>query len=132
MKKVECINIFNTKLKEFLSDLIRVYPNDEDLIKCKASIQMLLLVNDKQILKLYKEMVYNKYKEEILSNNENFFMDHDYKEDIEDGNEYSQEFTDNLIMKIKSYWKTMSEENKMIVWSYFVILTKLCEKYELM
>ena len=38
MRKEECVNVFNVKLREFISDLIRVYPTDDDLKKFVFSI----------------------------------------------------------------------------------------------
>lgn len=128
MRKEECVNVFNSKLREFISDLISVYPADEDLKKFKTSINMLLVMSDNQIIKLYNEFVYTKYKTQILSKDEEFFMKHDYKDEMENTEE-SYEFTEKLIDKIKSYWSTMSDDNKKVVWTYFTLLTKLCEKY---
>lgn len=127
MKKEECVNLFNTKIKEFIQDLNRVYPDDDDLIKFKASVSMLLVVSDRQLIKIYKDMVYSRYKTQIMNNEEDFFMNHDY---VDERGEHSEEFTERLISKIKSYWKTMPTKNREIVWSYFTLLTKLCEKYE--
>nr|QOI90447.1 hypothetical protein HWQ62_00311 [Pyramimonas orientalis virus] len=130
MKKEECVNLFNVKLKEFINDLITVYPHDDDLYKFKTSISMLLLVNDKQVIKIFKDFVYPKYKDRILSRDEKFFLNHDYTDDVvATQNTESPEFTDQLIVKIKSYWKTMTDENKNIIWSYFNLLIKLVEKY---
>jgi len=128
MRKEECVNVFNTKLREFINDLIRVYPADEDLKKFKTTINMLLVISDKQIIKLYNDYVYTKYKTQILSKDEEFFMKHDYKDEI-NSSDLSYEFTDQLIDKIKSYWCSMTDDNKKIVWTYFTLLTKLCEKY---
>ena len=127
MKKEECVNLFNTKIKEFIQDLNRVYPDDDDLMKFKASVNMLLVVSDRQLIKIYKDMVYSRYKTQIMNKEEEFFMNHDY---VEERGEHSEEFTERLISKIKSYWKTMTAENREIVWSYFTLLTKLCEKYD--
>lgn len=126
MNKEECINLFNTKLKEFINDLNRAYPNDDDLLKFKASMNVLLLVNQRQLMKMYTDMVYVKYKTPILNKEESFFMNHSYEEER---GQHSEEFTERLIVKIKSYWSTMTDDNKEIVWSYFVLLTKLCDKY---
>jgi hypothetical protein len=131
MKKEECINLFNVKLKEFINDLITVYPQDDDLYKFKTSINMLLLVNEKQVIKIFKDCVHSKYKDHILKKDEKFFLTHDYAEDVNGvgQNEQSPEFTDQLIVKIKSYWKTMTDENRNIIWNYFTLLVKLVEKY---
>jgi hypothetical protein len=71
--------------------------------------------------------VYSRYRTQILNKEEEFFINHDY---VEERGEHSEEFTERLISKIKSYWKTMTAENREIVWSYFTLLTKLCEKYD--
>ena len=128
MRKEECVNVFNTKLREFVNDLIRAYPADEDLKKFKTTINMLLVMSDNQIIKLYNEYVCSKYKTQILAKDEDFFMKHDYKDEV-NNSDYSYEFTEQLIDKIKSYWCTMTDDNKKIVWTYFTLLTKLCEKY---
>lgn len=128
MRKDEIAGIFNGKIREFLNDLIIVYPNDDDLKKFKASINVILVVSDTQLLSLYKDMVYDKYKNNILNKDEDFFLKHDYH-DVKEKSIHSQEFTDQLIEKIKSHWSTMTVENKRVVWTYFILLTKLCEKY---
>jgi hypothetical protein len=131
MRKEECVNLFNVKLKEFINDLITVYPQDEDLYKFKTSVNMLLLVNEKQVIKIFKDFVYPKYKDHILNRDEKFFLTHDYTDDVSavGATEQSPEFTDQLIVKIKSYWETMKDENKNIIWNYFTLLIKLVEKY---
>tara|TARA_Y100000389_G_scaffold177048_1_gene189000 strand:+ start:12459 stop:12854 length:396 start_codon:yes stop_codon:yes gene_type:complete len=128
MRKEECVNVFNVKLREFISDLIRVYPTDDDLKKFKTSINMLLVMSDSQIIKIYNEYVYTKYKTQIFAKDEEFFMKHDYNDEL-NNSDYNDEFTEQLIDKIKSYWCTMTDDNKTIVWTYFTLLTKLCEKY---
>ena len=100
MRREECVNIFNTKLREFISDLISVYPLDEDLKKFKTSIHVLLLISDNKIMKLYNDYVYTKYKTQIFNKDEEFFMKHDYKDEV-NNTEESYEFTEKLIDKIK-------------------------------
>ena len=127
MRKEDFIDLFNTKLREFVNDLSRVYPNDADLIKFKTTINMVLLVSDKDMIKVFKEYVYEKYKDKILSKDADFFMKHTYNEELQVEGEYA--VTELLIDKIKSYWINMTNENKETVWTYFVLLVKLCSKY---
>lgn len=129
MRKEACVNLFNTKLREFIGDLARVYPEDNDLIKFKTTINMLLLVNDKNIIKIFNEFVYEKYQSKILNKDEDFFMKHDYTEELNSTADAAPEFTESLINKIKSYWENMTHENKEVVWTYFILLVKLCGKY---
>ena len=33
-----------------------------------------------------------------------------------------------IVSKLKGYWKTLSNENREIVWSYFTLFLKISEK----
>lgn len=128
MDKTQLISVFNDQITLFVNDLILVYPKDDDLYKFKTSIRMLSLVDVTKIIKVFTQHVYNKYKSEILEKNSDFFMNHQYTELYKNNSDDS--FTEQLISKIKGYWKSMSGENKEIVWKYFTTLVKICERFE--
>jgi hypothetical protein len=63
-----------------------------------------------------------KYRENILSKNEAFF--------IEEGSE--QKFSEDINSKLftlKGIWEKLSSTNKDTVWVYFQTLVKICDKY---
>ena len=131
MNKEKCVEVFNKQLNDFINDLITVYPKDDDLYTFKTSIKMLSLVDDKKVLRMFKEFVYDKYKEPLMAKDSEFFLQNDYNEFV-NGNFDAQanpEVTEQLINKIKSYWKEMSTANRDIVWSYLQVLIKLTDKF---
>ena len=115
MDKNNLISMFNTQITSFINDLILVYPDDKDLYTFKTSLKMLLLYDDKKVIKMFKEFVYSKYKVQIENKDSEFFLQNDYEDIIAQTNTDTPEITAQLINKIKSYWVSMSNENKEIV-----------------
>ena len=128
MDKNNIISVFNTQISSFINDLILVYPNDNDLYTFKTSMKMLLLVDEKKVINMFKEFVYSKYKVQIEKRDSDFFLQNNYDDIVAQTKTDTPEITAQLINKIKSYWISMSNENKEVVWKYFTVLIRLCEK----
>ena len=65
------------------------------------------------------------YKEKILNKDESFFLDNDYSE-IKQANE-DENTVEQVINKLKKYWKELSSENKEKIWKYLETLIKLAD-----
>ena len=89
---------------------------------------MLLLVDEKKVINMFKEFVYSKYKVQIEKRDSDFFLQNNYDDIVAQTKTDTPEITAQLINKIKSYWISMSNENKEVVWKYFTVLIRLCEK----
>tara|TARA_B100000941_G_C28367168_1_gene480133 strand:- start:18 stop:419 length:402 start_codon:yes stop_codon:yes gene_type:complete len=124
--------IFNTKITEFLNDLIRLFPDDADFKMYKTAISLAKLADEKKPLQYYKKFVTDEYKEHIRNKNDKFFLDHDYKEILSDSelsNDInSGDFSSQIVDRLKGYWSQISDENKEIVWNYFTLFLKISEK----
>ena len=124
--------IFNTKITEFLNDLIRLFTDDADFKMYKTAISLAKLADEKKPLQYYKKFVTEEYKEHIRNKNDKFFLDHDYKEILSDSelsNEInSGDFSSQIVDRLKGYWSQISDENKEIVWNYFTLFLKISEK----
>ncbi len=124
--------IFNTKITEFLNDLIRLFPDDADFKMYKTVISLAKLADEKKPLQYYKKFVTEEYKEHIRNKNDKFFLDHDYKEILSDSelsNDInSGDFSSQIVDRLKGYWSQISDENKEIVWNYFTLFLKISEK----
>ena len=124
--------IFNTKITEFLNDLIRLFPDDDDFKMYKTAISLAKLADEKKPLQYYKKFVTEEYKEHIRNKNDKFFLDHDYKEILSDSelsNDInSGDFSSQIVDRLKGYWSQISDENKEIVWNYFTLFLKISEK----
>jgi|TARA_B110000259_G_scaffold184211_1_gene230800 hypothetical protein len=123
--------IFNSKIIEFLNDLIKIFPDDNDFKMYKNGISLVKLADEKKPLQLYKLFVNDKYKENILTKNEEFFLSHDYNEILTNDNlkkEFNGDINNKIINKLKGYWKDLSSDNREIVWNYFTLFLKISNK----
>lgn len=122
--------IFNTKIIEFLNDLIRIFPNDTEFKIYKNGISLLKLADEKKPLQLYKVFVTDEYKEHIKNKNDDFFLQHDYNEILtskEISDKVDSDFNNKIVDKLKGYWKELSDTNREIVWNYFTLFLKISE-----
>jgi hypothetical protein len=122
--------IFNTKIIEFLNDLIIIFPDDTDFKMYKNAISLVKLASEKKPLELYKNFVTDEYKEHINNKNEIFFLVHNYNEILNSEKlhkEVDTNFNNKIVNKLKGYWEQLSEDNRDIVWKYFTMFIKISE-----
>lgn len=111
-------------IEQLCNYLIEVYPDETDFKKFRTSYYAIKQVNAKAIINSYISFVYP-YKHQIMKENEDFFLNNDYKNEI-GGDQKS-------IMKamnLKNIWKKeeTTDEVKGTIWKYFKVLTTLVEK----
>ena len=118
------IKAFNKTLLKFIEEFELKYPEETDITVYKNSIILLDKTNPKLVPYYYKIYVYI-YKQYIDDKNEDFFLDNDFKEET-GGSEWC------LVrgMRLKNYWKDLSDKSKDVVWEYFSTLNKLVENIE--
>lgn len=114
---------FNTKFNEFVSDLISIYPSDKDFKLLKNSFNLLRLADTKKPFELFIRYA-DIYENHIITRDETFFLQHDFNDVIKT----ESNFTDELMKKLKSYWKEMSTENKDIIWNYLNLFFSIKNK----
>lgn len=129
MNKDDIIGLFNTKLKEFVDDLLLLYPEDGNLHAAKKAILLLKTIDGRKTLQLFKVHIYDRYSKQLFDRDETFFMTKDYDEETRLLENVAENITQQLVENIKQYWTQMSDKNKDTVWKYWLILLKLCEKY---
>jgi hypothetical protein len=123
MDKKVYVGIFNTKLEEFFKELCEAFPEIKQFSSIKTGFTFWKNLDEKKPQEFFNSYVYNKYKDQILQQNEEFFMKTDY-EIYSKSKEYWVEFIDN----IRNIWTTLDEDNKLVIWKYFNILIVLNEK----
>lgn len=118
------IKAFNKTILKFIEELELKYSEDTDISVYKNSIILLDKTNAKLVPYYYKKYVYI-YKEYIDNKNEQFFLDNDFQEET-GGSEWC------LVkgMRLKNYWKDLSDTSKDVVWEYFNTLNKLVENIQ--
>jgi len=120
-------DVFNEKLNEFVTDLLKIN-QDDDIATFRNSLRLVLLVDKKKPIRLFKTHVMDKYEKQLKERDEEFFLAEDYADVIAVDDNF--DLTSHLVNKIKAFWRDLSVENKDIIWKYFHILGLLCAKFQ--
>ena len=117
------ISIFNSKFEEFVKDLITLYPNDKDFKMMKNSFNLMKLADDKKPFELFARYGGN-FEKQVQTKDESFFLDHSYTDAVEN----ESNFTEDLVNKLKSYWRDMGDNDKEVIWQYLGLFFGLKNK----
>ena len=114
------IAIFNAKFEEFVKDLITIFPDDKDFKLLKNSFGLMKLADENKPFELFSK--YGAHFEiEVKNRDENFFLNHSYKEVVDS----ESNFTEDIVNKLKNYWKDMGPDDKKAVWDYLTLFFEL-------
>lgn len=117
------IDLFNSKVEEFLRDLSDAFPNVKQFSNFRTGFVLMKNLDDKKPQKIFNEYVYASYASQIKAKDEAFFLQ--TKFDISSSRaEYWQDFIDN----IRGIWQSLGEKDKETIWTYLILLVKLNEK----
>ena len=72
------LKAFNIHLIDFISDVITIVPNKKGLRVTKTALETWRKLNPRSIIKVWKEAITDKYENEILEGNMEFFLDKSY------------------------------------------------------
>lgn len=120
---MDYLDKFNDTIEEFLDDIIRVFPEDDDMQLYKFGLKGMRIASPKTVCQEYYQGVTIPYYDKISSKDEKFFMEHDFtevKNDVPDGVR--------ILNKTLNYWKELSSEDKEAVWKYLKVLCVLSKK----
>ena len=117
------LSAFNTQLERLINDLCNYFPENKDLKKFDTVFQLLKQSNPRKILEIFKQHITNKYKDNILSKDETFFLNYNFVEETKDNN-----YAGELMVRLKENWNVIDESNKETIWKYFQVLILLSEK----
>lgn len=107
-------------------DILKISKNNDNYKKLKSYYNQYSLVKDMNSKVIIDSFIFSVYpfKEQIENRNEEFFTSNEFIKDTVDTNDF------NFAVSLKTMWKTnLIEENKKIIWDYFNVLMKLCQKY---
>ena len=122
------LTAFNDHFVDFISDIQSVFPEDHDVLVAKNALLTIRKANPKMIIKIWNTLIVGKYKNEIEAGNLTFFMEKDYSQDLNNGqnNDKIMEAIDRLRGPVKE----MTPENQGKTMKYIQNLTKLSAIYE--
>ncbi len=117
------LSLFVSQLSSLGKELNDMYPEDIDIKMAKNTIETMKVINPRKLFEIFSNFVFP-YRDQILSRDDNFFLNLDYN------NLLNSSDNDGLatVMNLKKYWSGMSPQTQDCMWQYFGVLVKLTEK----
>ena len=122
------MSTFNNQMAEMLEDVLRIFPENPRVMKCKMYFEGLKKTNPRIVIQSWKIHVAMKYKEQIQEGHTDFFIHTDFTQDVETSGADTDMVT-KTIREIKSFVSIMNDEQKNIMMIYIQNLTKLSLLY---
>ncbi len=125
--KSQYLKAFNDLFIQFVIDVTTVFPEDDDLLFSLNALKQIRKMNPTILIKVFTEYVVNRYGNEIEKSNIDFFIEKDYKNDMQYLNN-----NDNILDKINSLRepiRKMDLDNKKKTIKYLQNLKKICDLY---
>ena len=113
-------------MKEFIEDLIAIFPQDRDIKTAKTAVSTLTYANPKSLIKVWNQYVC-KYNEEIENVDLDYFINKNYDEDLKKSSNYNK--ANSIIEKLRQPIRGLDEDNKEKAMKYIQNLNKLCILY---
>ena len=130
MDKSTILSGFNNHLFEFIEDIQKVFPENEDIDVTKTALSSFRKANPKLIITIWFEYIVDPYTSEIDKGNLDFFINKDYSRDVSDMNKmYKISKILESIDKLREPIKKMSDKNKKQSMQYMQNLSKLAKIY---
>lgn len=127
MSKPNYLTVFNDHFTELINDIVRIFPEDTDLLTMKNSFALMRKTNPRLIVSVFHTHVYMKYHIQISQGDLNFFIEKNYNDDLSN-NDNSSKIID-TINRLREPIRQMNETEKNNTIKYFQNLCKLSLLY---
>jgi len=121
------LSAFNNQFKEFMDDILRIFPNDKDLMTTKNMMSTLQKGNPRLLIQIWKNFIADPYASEIEAGDIDFFINKDYKSDVSQLGD--SEKIVKAIDRLREPIKNMDSENQQACMKYIQNLSKLSSMY---
>ena len=118
MSKQKYIDTFNKQIKDFFKQITVIYPQLKEIRQIRSQLAGVLLVDKKIAIEHFYNHVVKKYEQQILSQDEEFFLNFDVS-----GTVLSS------LNHLKSVYTSSTDNTKKCIWKYCKVLTLLSKKY---
>jgi hypothetical protein len=129
LSKSNILTVFNNHFIDFIEDIVRIFPNNVDLVTVKNFFILIRKTNPKLIITVFYTYVVLKYKTYIDKGNLDYFVEKDYQDDLTYNNN-SDKIID-AINRLREPIKLMDDNNKSNTIKYLQNLCKLSSSYNI-
>tara|TARA_B110000444_G_C18696651_1_gene526908 strand:- start:529 stop:906 length:378 start_codon:yes stop_codon:yes gene_type:complete len=123
MDKNFVLKTFNNHFKEFMDDIISVFPRELDLKTSRTFLSGMIKVKKRVAIECWYNSIYKPYKENIDERDFDFFLNKDYASDVGNNDIVTG------IEKMRQKIKLLSDNSKEKSLNYVYNLSKLSEMY---
>jgi len=123
------VRIFNDHFIEFVDDIIRIFPDDADIVTAKNCFILMRKANPKLIIRIWKTFVVDKYEKMIDDGDISFFIEKDYAEDFHDVGQHHDKIIE-AINRLRNPVKLMNQEEQAMALKYLQNLKKISCLYK--
>ena len=125
------LKAFTNHLIDLYDDLKRVYPNNVEVRNGRTWVEITKKVNPRLLITGWKEFLNDRYYEQIIEGEVNFFLNKNYTEELKlySGGINNNKAYEDFIDDIKKKYMEMEEDNKKKTLKYIQNLCKLAAIY---
>uniref|UniRef100_A0A6C0J4Y9 Uncharacterized protein n=1 Tax=viral metagenome TaxID=1070528 RepID=A0A6C0J4Y9_9ZZZZ len=117
------LQVFRDNINKFIEQLVRIYPEDKDLMVYKDKVALYAKVDPRGMVEYFMNNMSN-YTVHIMERNDDFFLKDLAIEQVTQKEKYRE-----LFDKVRKLWLDgMTNETKNTVWQYFVVFVTLGAK----
>lgn len=123
MKRIDLARLFNKNADEFMTTLKHRYPEEEEFRFFHDSLGHVARHTPREPIDKFYGIVAVPYGARLLAREETFFLQADFSEDL------GGKTWDDIIMKLRLYWRDMSAESRGVIWDYLSVFVRLAQRY---
>ena len=131
MDKVSLSKAFSNHYMDFLDEVVKVYPKSVKIRTFRTASSQIKSINPSKLIKMWHKVIGSKFKDQIYSENFDFFKNMDYSSNLKNTKWDSNDIY-SFINEMKASWETLSDDNKRKTMKYLGNLTKMAEMYNAM
>ena len=123
------LKAFNKHFFEFIDDIVRIFPDNQNIIESRDLMITLKKANPTLIIKTWQYFIWNPYQDQILNGDIDFFIEKDYTHDLRYMNN-SKEIIKAIETTIRDPLRAMDDTNRRHCIQHLQVVSKLSSKYQ--
>lgn len=128
MEKISLSKAFSNHFIDFLNEVTTLFPKNVKIRTFRTAVKQIKAINPSQLIKSWYKFVTVKYKNQIYSEDFQFFESEDYSDNLKN-TKWDANDIYSFIDEMKRESNDMSLENKKKTMKYISNLTKMSEMY---
>ena len=125
--KSTVLKTFNIQFFNFIDDIIKVFPDKDEIKIGKKSFETIKRANPTIIIKIWFSHVYTTYRESIDNGDIEYFIEKDYQQDLQSLANNGEVLK--IINTLRKPIGEMDDVNRQHTIKYLQVLSKLSELY---